>query len=76
MKVVNRELRRSVQGKSLYDYYNLKNFLNHALQSDQMISYPDLVGSLLDTYQPTDPSINKEDVRTKLLAYDGVGSTA
>lgn len=69
LKAVNRELKRSVQGKSLYDYYNLKNSLNHALQSDQMISYPDLVSSLLDAYQPTEPSINKEDVRTKLLGY-------
>lgn len=69
LKVVNRELKRSVQGKSLYDYYNLKNSLNHALQSDQMISYPDLVSSLLDRYQLTEPSISKEAVRTKLLGY-------
>lgn len=73
LKVVNRELRRSVQGKSLYDYYNLKNTLNHALQSDQMINYSDLVGTLLNTYQPAEPSINKEDIRTRLLSYADSG---
>lgn len=73
LKIVNHELRRSVHGKSLYDYYNLKNSLNHTLQSDKMISYPDLVGSLLDTYQPTEPSINKENIRTRLLAYANSG---
>lgn len=67
LKIVNQELKRSVKGKSLYDYYNLKNSLNHALQSDQMISYPDLIGSLFDAYQPTEPSINKADIRVKLL---------
>lgn len=73
LKVVNRELKRSVQGKSLYDYYNLKNSLNHALQSDQMINYHDLVGSLFDAYQPTNPSINKEEVKTRLLSYADSG---
>lgn len=73
LKVVNRELRRSVREKSLYDYYNLKNTLNHALQSDQLINFHDLVGTLLDTYQLTESSINKEDIRTRLLAYAGSG---
>lgn len=67
LNIVNRELKRSVKGKSLYDYYNLKNSLNHALQSDQMINYPDLIGSLFDAYQPTEPSINKEEIKIKLL---------
>ena len=67
MNIVNRELRRSVKGKSLYDYYNLKNSLNHALQSDQLINYPDLIGSLFDAYQPTEPSVNKEEIKTRLL---------
>ena len=65
---MDQELKRSVKEKSLYDYYNLKNSLNHALQSDQMINYPDLIGSLFDAYQPTEPSVNKEEIRTKLLA--------
>lgn len=69
LKIVNQELKRSVKGKSLYDYYNLRNSLNHALQSDQMISYPDLIGSLFDAYQPTESSVNKEDIRVKLLGY-------
>lgn len=73
LKIVNQELKRSVKGKSLYDYYNLKNSLNHALQSDQMISYPDLIGSLFDAYQPTEPSVNKEDIRVKLLSYADSG---
>ena len=73
LKIVNQELKRSVKGKSLYDYYNLKNSLNHALQSDQMISYPDLIGSLFDAYQPTEPSVNKEDIRVKLLGYADSG---
>ena len=73
LKIVNRELRRSVKGKSLYDYYNLKNSLNHALRSDQMINYPDLVGSLFDTYQPVEPSVNKEEIRQKLLGYADSG---
>lgn len=67
LKIVDQELKRSVKGKSLYDYYNLKNSLNHALQSDQMINYPDLIGSLFDTYQPTEASVNKEEIKTKLL---------
>lgn len=67
LKIVNQELKRSVKGKSLYDYYNLKNSLNHALQSDQLINYPDLIGSLFDAYQPTEPSVNKEEIKTKLL---------
>lgn len=69
LKIMNRELKRFVKGKSLYDYYNLKNSLNHALQSDQMINYSDLVGSLLDTYQPIEPSVNKEEIQKKLLGY-------
>lgn len=73
LKIVNRELRRSVKGKSLYDYYNLKNSLNHALQSDRMISYSDLVSSLFDAYQPTEPSVNKEDIKTRLLGYADSG---
>ena len=67
MNIVNRELRRSVKGKSLYDYYNLKNSLNHALQSDQMINYPDLIGSLFDAYQPSESSVNKEEIKARLL---------
>lgn len=67
LKIVNQELKRSVKGKSLYDYYNLKNSLNHALQSDQIINYPDLIASLFDSYQPTEPSVNKEEIRVKLL---------
>ena len=59
LNIVNRELRRSVKGKSLYDYYNLKNSLNHALQSDQMINYSDLIASLFDAYQPTEPCQKK-----------------
>ena len=69
LSIVVRELKRSVKKKSLYDYYNLKNSLNHALQSDKMINYPDLIGDLFDTYQPSDPSINKEAVRRKLLSH-------
>lgn len=69
LNIVGRELRRSVKKKSLYDYYNLKNSLNHALQSDQMINYSDLIGDLFDTYQPSDPSIDKEAVRRKLLSH-------
>ncbi len=69
LKVVNQELKRSVKKKSLYDYYNLKNALNHALRSDQMINYPDLVGDLFDTYEPAEPSVHKEDIRRKLLGY-------
>lgn len=67
LNIVNRELRRSVKAKSLYDYYNLKNSLNHALQSDQMINYPDLIGSLFDAYQPSEPSVNKEEIKARLL---------
>ena len=67
LNIVNRELRRSVKGKSLYDYYNLKNSLNHALQSDQMISYPDLIASLFDAYQPSEPSVNREEIKARLL---------
>lgn len=73
LKIMNRELKRFVKGKSLYDYYNLKNSLNHALQSDQMINYSDLVGSLLDTYQPIEPSVNKEEIQRKLLGYADSG---
>lgn len=67
LKIVNQELKRSVKKKSLYDYYNLKNSLNHALQSDQMINYSDLINFLFDAYQPTESSVNKEGIRTKLL---------
>lgn len=67
LKIVNQELKRSVKGKSLYDYYNLKNSLNHALQSEQIINYPDLIDSLFDSYQPAEPSVNKEEIRVKLL---------
>lgn len=73
LKVVNHELKRSVKNKSLYDYYNLKNSLNHALQSDQMISYPDLIDSLFDTYQPAESSVNKEDIKAKLLSHVNSG---
>ena len=67
LKIVNQEMKRSVKGKSLYDYYNLKNSLNHALQSEQIINYPDLIDSLFNSYQPAEPSINKEEIRAKLL---------
>jgi hypothetical protein len=73
LKIVAHELKRSVKGKSLYDYYNLTNSLNHALQSDQMISYSDLIGSLFDAYQPTEPSVNKEAIKAKLLGYTESG---
>lgn len=73
LKLMDRELKRSVKKRSLYDYYNLKNSLNHAFQSDQIINYPDLVGSLLDTYQPIEPSVNIEAVKAKLLAHADSG---
>ena len=41
--------------------------LNHALQSDQMIDYRDLIASLFDTYQPSGPSVNVEEIKARLL---------
>lgn len=73
LKIVNQELKRFVKKKSLFDYYNLRNSLNHALLSNQVINYPDLVCHLFDAYQPIESSVNKEEIKMKLLGYADSG---
>ncbi|MGX8716082.1 MAG: hypothetical protein ACSW8A_10065, partial [Lachnospiraceae bacterium] len=50
------------------DYYNLKNSATHELQTDQTISFPDMVRSLLNHYIPTEESVDTVALREKLLA--------
>ena len=50
------------------DYYNLKNTVNHELQSVQMINYPEMVGRLLDNYVPNSDTLDTKALKEKLLA--------
>lgn len=59
---------RPVKESSPQDYYNLRNTVVHELQSEQTISYPDMVTRLLDTYEPASNNVNVSEVKEKLLA--------
>lgn len=65
-RAVERSL-RSVKKVSPRDYYNLRNTILHELQSGQTINYPDMVGSLLDAYEPASTEVNVADLKTRLL---------
>ena len=59
---------KSIKDTSPQDYYNLRNTVVHELQSEQTISYPDMVDNLLDTYEPTSKAVNVKDIKQKFLA--------
>lgn len=59
---------RPVKDISLQDYYNLRNTVVHELQSEQTISYSDMVCKLLDKYEPASETVNVADIKEKLLA--------
>lgn len=65
--IVERVL-KPVKKTSIGDYYNLRNTVLHELQSDQIISYPDMIGKLLDTYEPASNDVNVSDIKEQLLA--------
>ena len=55
------------------DYYNLRNSAIHELQTDQTISFPDMVSGLLDYYSPTEESVDTVTLKEKLLALPDEG---
>lgn len=57
-----------LKADSPIDYYNLKNTVNHELQSDQLINYPEMVGKLLDNYIPNSESVDPNALKEKLLS--------
>ena len=58
---------KPVKESSLQDYYNLRNTVVHELQSEQTINYPDMVGRLLDNYEPASETVNVSEIKEKLL---------
>ena len=72
MKAVDKVL-RPLKGAAPIDYYNLKNSATHELQTDQTISFPDMVRSLLNQYIPTEESVDTVALREKLLALPAEG---
>lgn len=58
---------KPIKNISMQDYYNLRNTVVHELQSGQIISYPDMICSLLDTYEPTSENVNVHELKEKLL---------
>lgn len=55
------------------DYYNLRNFATHELQTEHTINFHDMVGNLLDHYSPTEERVDTIALKEKLLALPGEG---
>lgn len=60
-------LKRVVKAKSEKDYYILRNSLIQRLKKPNLVNYHELVGELLDGYNPVEPSLDLNKVRQSLI---------
>lgn len=70
LHAVDRVLKQ-VKEKSPQDYYNLRNTVVHELQSEQTISYPEMISNLLGSYQPASEEVDIQVMKEKLLDASG-----
>ena len=59
---------KPVKSSSPQDYYNLRNSAIRELQTDQLINYPEMVGRLLDNYDPANAGINTTELKNNLIS--------
>jgi hypothetical protein len=64
---VEMELKRRVKKKSERDYYILRDALTQNMKIPHQVNYPDLINSLVGDYQPDEPNLDIEQLKTALL---------
>jgi hypothetical protein len=64
---VEMELKRRVKKKSGRDYYILRDTLTQNMKIPHQVNYPELINSLVGDYQPDEPNLNIEQLKTALL---------